>query len=99
MTRALRLLVVLLASLASLTSVALAANADTNIHITQFQMLPTIGPEPASPPLTQAGGTPNVSLFMRFCGQGLPIQSISASNVVTTQTPHGISQANTFVKI
>jgi hypothetical protein len=103
-TRALVAAGLVLAGLASVVSPAAAQSTDTNIHITQFEMRPTVGVEPASPPLTQAGGNPNVSLFMRFCGQGLPIVSIEGSPDqpplrVTTAEPHGIFTPDTKVKI
>jgi hypothetical protein len=100
MPRPVKLVLVFVVSMASLSSAARAVNLDTNIHITQFEMQPTTGPEATSPAATQAGGNPNVSLFMRFCGQGLPIQSVdTTTKIVTTQAPHGITLAHTDVKI
>ncbi|PWU16906.1 MAG: hypothetical protein C5B48_16700 [Candidatus Rokuibacteriota bacterium] len=103
-TRALITLAATVAMLAAIGMPARAQSGDTNIHITQFQMRPTVDTTPGSAPFTQAGGNPNVSLFMRFCGQGIPIQSISGSpssppQTVTTQSPNGITSPNTMVKI
>ena len=93
-----------LAGLAAFTAPVGAQSSDTNIHITQFQMRPTVDTTAGSQTFTQAGGNPNVSLFMRFCGQGVPIQSISGDPLhpplqVTTQSAHGVNSPNTVVKI
>src|SRR5829696_7381596 len=90
-------------------TVARAQVLDTNLEITEFVMAPVDTPH-AYPP-TQAGGNPDVSLFFRFCGAGIPITTVVAQPpptipdpnapkfLVTTSAPHGVVPPFTFVKI
>ena len=86
-------------------AVARAQSLDKNIEITEFRMDPVDTPQ--SYPPTQAGGNPNVSLYFRFCDQGLLITNVVRTStppdpdkfVVTTATPHGMNASFNFVKI
>ena len=86
-------------------AVARAQSLDKNIEITEFRMDPVDTPH--SYPPTQAAGNPNVSLYFRFCDQGLLVTNVVRTStppdpdkfVVTTATPHGMNASFNFVKI
>ncbi len=90
-------------------AVARAQVTDTQLDVTEFQMEP-FDLEPGTSldvtPPTQAGGNPDVALFMRFCNQGLEIASVAPSADpqlgvydVTTVSPHGVIPAYTMVRV
>ena len=103
-----KLLFALVAGFVLLVPIARAQVTDTNIKIRQYTLALSAG-QPGQDP-NQAGGNPNVEIFMRFCHPGLAVTNVTHANPadpttpfrVTVDQPHGIApppSVDTIVRV